>query len=322
MGTILFVSTGEGVRSTQDLSEVPKLLAEGTPFWIDATEIDDPLKAVMLDQLKLHPLAVEDISQERMAPKIEEYDDYLYVVIHGIHCPNTDPAHLETIELDLVISERWVFSHHPAEFSASEKLREEITRSPRLMAKGTSFLAHGILDRVVDHYVAVVEKFDGVIEEVEHAAHRGRSDAVVGRIFSLKRALQKLRRTATHQREVLLRLSRGEFDLVSEKALPFYRDVHDHFVRVADLTESYRELLSAALESYRSTVANRMNEVMKTLTLVSTLMLPLTFIAGVYGMNFDQMPELHWAFGYPFALGLMGAVALGMLLWFRHKRWW
>lgn len=322
MGTTLYIAAGESVRESTDLREVPKLLAAGTPFWVDATVIDDPLKVLLLEVLKLHPLAVEDIALERMAPKLEEYDEYLYVVVHGIACPSDDPAHLETVELDLVVHPQWLFTHHPAEFTASARLREEIFRTPRALSRGSSYVAHGILDRVVDHYVEVVEKFDGVIEEVEHAAHRGRTDSVVGRIFALKRALQKLRRTATHQREVLMRLSRGEFDVIPEKALPFYRDVHDHFVRVADLTESYRELLSAALESYRSTVANRMNEVMKTLTLVSTLMLPLTFIAGVYGMNFDKMPELHWAFGYPFALGLMGLVAVGMIAWFKHKRWW
>ena len=124
-----------------------------------------------------------------------------------------------------------------------------------------------------------------------------------------------------HQREILLRLSRGEMDEIPADALPFYRDVYDHFLRIGDIAEGYRDLVTSALDAYLSVQSNRMNEVMKTLTLISTIMLPLTFIAGVYGMNFDHMPELHWVGGYPFALGLMTVVAGGIILWFRYKGW-
>ena len=120
---------------------------------------------------------------------------------------------------------------------------------------------------------------------------------------------------------MLQRFSRGEFELIPDKALPFYRDIHDHFVRVSDLADGYREILSGALDAYLSVVSNRMNEVMKALTLVATVMLPLTFIAGVYGMNFDHMPELHWRYGYAFAWGVMLIVGVGMVVWFRHKKW-
>ena len=124
-----------------------------------------------------------------------------------------------------------------------------------------------------------------------------------------------------HQRELLLRLARGEFDVFPPDMLPYMRDVHDHFVRVGDLADSYRDLVTSALDAYLSVQSNRMNEVMKTLTLISTVMLPLTFIAGVYGMNFDHMPELKWQLGYPFALGLMAVVAVSAVVWFRYRRW-
>jgi len=148
---------------------------------------------------------------------------------------------------------------------------------------------------------------------------RGRK--VLIRILAFKRTLQELRRMGIHQREILLRLSRGEFDEIPADALPFYRDVYDHFLRINDILEGYRDLVTSALDAYLSVQANRMNEIMKTLTLISTVMLPLTFIAGVYGMNFKHMPELEWEVGYPFALAVMALVAAGILIWFRHKGW-
>jgi len=123
------------------------------------------------------------------------------------------------------------------------------------------------------------------------------------------------------EREILMRLARGEFDVVPSEALPYYRDVYDHLVRVADLAESYRDLVTGALDAYLSAQSNRMNEIMKTLTLISTVMLPLTFIAGVYGMNYENMPELKWRYGYPFALGLMIVVAVTIVVWFRRRKW-
>ena len=123
------------------------------------------------------------------------------------------------------------------------------------------------------------------------------------------------------EREILMRLARGEFDVVPPEALPYFRDVYDHLVRVADLAESYRDLVTGALDAYLSAQSNRMNEIMKTLTLMSTVMLPLTFIAGVYGMNYENMPELKWRYGYPFALGLMAAVGVAIVVWFRRRKW-
>jgi magnesium transporter len=182
-----------------------------------------------------------------------------------------------------------------------------------------------VLDHLVDAYLPVIDAYDDDIETLENdvLAKAGTPEGtpVLARILALKRSLQSLRRVAVHQRELLLRLARGEFDAFPPESLPYLRDVHDHFVRVGDLADSYRDLVTSALDAYLSVQSNRMNEVMKTLTLISTVMLPLTFIAGVYGMNFDHMPELKWPFGYPFALALMAGVAASAVLWFRHRRW-
>ena len=321
MTTTIHVRTATGVRDTTDLSEVAALLEGEDTFWIDTTSIDEPLRALLTDVLKLHPLAVEDILLDRPGPKVEDYGDYLYMVIHGLACDDADVENLATVELDVVLARRWLLTHHRGQLKAPGEVADEFARNCKVMERGPAFVAHAVIDRMVDLYLPVTEAFDEQIDALETDVVERTSSDVVPRIFRLKRSLQRLRRTAMHQREVLQRLSRGEFEQIPERALPFYRDIHDHFVRVVDLAEGNRELLSAALDAYLSQTSNRMNEVMKTLALVSTIMLPLTFIAGVYGMNFDHMPELHWRYGYAFALGLMVAVGSAMALWFRHKKW-
>jgi magnesium transporter len=171
----------------------------------------------------------------------------------------------------------------------------------------------------------VIDQLDTEIEQLENevldraGTRRGRT--VLARILAFKRRLQELRRMSIHQREILLRLSRGELDEIPADALPFYRDVYDHFLRINDIAEGYRDLVTSALDAYLSVQSNRMNEIMKALTLMSTVMMPLTFIVGLYGMNFKHMPELEWVWGYPGAIGVMILVVAGILLWFRHRGW-
>lgn len=315
------VFDAKGYRKSEDLGELPGLIESGAKLWIDASGAHPEVARLLTDELRLHPLAVEDILQERMVPKAEDYGTYLYVVVHGIVRDRTDPELLETHEIDIVLTEHWLFTQHHGSSRSIEAVEQELTRNPRLLERGPGFVAHAVLDHLVDYYLPVVDAFDEDIDEVEALVIEHPRSDVLQRIFRLKRSLQRLRRIAVYQREVLKRLSRGEFEMIPEKALPFYRDVYDHFVRVADLTDSYRELLSGALDAYLSVVSNRTNDIMKALTLVATVMLPVTFIAGVYGMNFENMPEIKWRYGYLFALGLMGAVVAAMMFWFKRRKW-
>ncbi len=318
MAVTIHVFDEKGYSQREGTSEVPALLASGAKIWIDSTDGDKELGAFFENTLKLHPLAVEDILQDRPSPKVEDYGDYLYVVAHA---PQKTGQELGTCEVDLVWGEKWVLTHRRGEVPAIVSLREELKRTPRALERGPAFVAHAILDRMVDSYLPIVDAWDDEVDDIESDVIENPTRQVLQRIFVLKRALQKLRRVALHQREVLHRLSRGEFDLVPEAALPFYRDVYDHFLRVADLADSYRDLLSGALDAYLSTVSNRMNEVMKTLTIMATIILPLTFIVGIYGMNFDHMPELHWKYGYLFVWCVMVTVTSAMLWLFRRRGW-
>lgn len=317
------VHDSQGYRVLDTLDGVEKLVGvEGTNLWLDTTE-HTPELARLLEgpAFGLHPLVLEDIFCDNQVPKVEDYGTYLYVVLHGPRRDAEQPENLGTIEVDVVLGKNWVFTHHSGELRSVDDMTVELKRNPRALMRGPAFLAHGIIDKLTDYFIPVLDRFQDEIDELETSTVHKPGHDVLPHIFLLKRSLQKLRRIAVYQREILQRLSRGEFECLPESSLVFYRDVYDHYVRISDLADSYRELVSAGLDIYLSVTANRTNEIMKVLAVISTVMLPLTFIAGVYGMNFERMPELKWIYGYPFALGLMAVVAVGFLLWFRRRGW-
>ncbi len=309
------------IRQTSDVGEIRAAAEAKRRMWVDLETQTPEAEALLSEVFALHPVTVEDVWTDRPGPKVDEFPDYLYVCAHALRREGDE---LVPCELDLVVGATFVLTHDPTGMTTGP-VREDLARSPRLLARGTAWVAHAVLDKLVDAYLPIIDAFDDEVGTLEDdvLAKSGTPEGgpVLGRILSLKRSLQALRRVSVHQRELLLRLSRGEFDTFPTELLPYLRDVHDHFVRVGDLAESYRDLVTSALDAFLSVQSNRMNDVMKTLTLISTVMLPLTFVAGLYGMNFEHMPELHWELGYPFALGLMALIALGAFFWFRHKRW-
>jgi len=310
-----------GLAAPAPAPELPTLLAAGKTVWIDAAGDDPELFQLLTEKLRLHPLLVEDILEKQPSAKVEDYGDYLYVAALAMVPQGDDCTALRSADLDLVIGPGWLFTHHHEVSTAVEAVARDLARNSRPFERGPAALAHALLDRVVDDYLPIIDAFDDEVETLEQAVIDDPTRAVLQRLFLVKRSLQVLRRASVHQREVLQRLARGEFERVPLPELPFFRDVLDHFVRVADLCDSYRELLSNDLDAYLSVVSNRMNEVMKTLTIVATLFLPASFVVGLYGMNFEHMPELHWRYGYLYCWAVLSAVFLGMLLWFRRRHW-
>jgi magnesium transporter len=312
---------GETLRVTRDPAEIHAALDAKKPIWIELEKKDHACDVLLAQQLELHPLTIEDIWATRSQPKLEDYDNYLYIIVHGIAAAQR--GILRLIELDIIVGPTYVITHDPEHLV--DNVRAELDRTPKLLAKGPAWVAHAILDTAVDRYLPVIDDLDAQIETLENEVLRKagtkQGPPILRRILRFKRTLLTLRRMSIHQREVLLRLARGEFDEIPREMTPFFRDVYDHFLRVTDLIESYRDLVTSALEAYLSVQSNRMNEIMKTLTLIATVMLPITFIAGVYGMNFKHMPELEWHYGYFMALALMAAVAAVCLGWFWKKGW-
>jgi magnesium transporter len=311
------------VKETTRADDVRAARAAGKCLWVDLGERTKETEALLTETFHIHPLTQEDIWNDRELPKVEDFDDYLYIVGHSVRF-GSSVEKLEIMELDIVLGESFVLTHN-GDSTAVKAVADGLARCARPIVKGAAWVTHALLDHMVDDYLPLIDHYDEEIADLERqildVAGTPRGPELLHRIFGLKRSLQKLRRTTIHQRELLLRLGRGEFDRIPREIAPFFRDVYDEFSRITDLAESYRELLSNSLDAYLSVQSNRMNEIMKTLTLMSTVMLPLTFIAGIYGMNFDHMPELHWTRGYAFALGLMGSTALGIVYWFRHKKW-
>jgi magnesium transporter len=309
------------VRTTTDLADIRAALAAKLPIWIELERQSADTDALLAD-LHIHPLTIEDIWQTRTFPKLDDFDDYVYAIVHGVS--GAKAGSVELVELDVLIGPSWVVSHDPGNLVVSD-VAGELAHSPRLLGKGPAWIAHALLDRAVDKYLPVIDQLDSEIETLEtdvlRAAGTPRGPDVLRRILRFKRMLQDLRRMGIHQREILLRFGRGEIAQIPHDAVPFFRDIYDHFLRINDLVDSYRDLVTSSLEAYLSVQSNRMNEIMKTLTLIATVMLPITFIAGVYGMNFKHMPELDWSWGYPYALGLMGLVTVVCFVWFWKKGW-
>lgn len=319
----------EKARETSDFAEVVLAHNSGKIYWMELDERTDEATAFLDGTLKIHPLAIEDVWNDVGLPKVEDFGDYVQIIIHGIRDDdkNSSEVPVELAELDVLIGRNFLVTHaHDEKVCAVTPVQLEILRNARTLKKGPAWIAHAIMDRLVDEYLPVIDRFDDKIEGIETKilSENGASDedqGVIPEIIRVKRSLQMLRRTTIYQREILLRLSRAEFDEIPRDLVPFYRDVYDHYARVTELVDSYRELVTSLLEAHLSMQSNRMNVVMKRLTIMSTIMLPLSVIAGIYGMNFEKMPELKWPYGYPFALGLMVCVAAGIVIWFKAKKW-
>jgi magnesium transporter len=303
--------------------QLPELLQDQkSVLWVDMESPSERDDRVLLDIFRFHPLTVEDCRANRHHPKIEEFPDYLYFIVHGVHT-NTGPDRFDTIELDGYLGPNYVVTYHHDPFNSVDKVKRIVRSSPVTCQRGADFLLHQIIDLIVDDYLPVMDSFDERINKMEDDIFKRQrpNNQMLEQILGLKRSILRLRRISSKQLDVLYRISHGQFALISPATLPFYRDIYDHIGRVTDLAENYRDLISDALSAYLTVVSNRLNQIMKVLTIFSAIMLPLTFIAGVYGMNFDNMPELHTRYGYYVVWLVMISVTIFMLLYFRRKGW-
>ena len=313
----------ERVEEGFTVEQLPDLLKdENLMIWVDMerpTEEDD---RILLDIFHFHPLVVEDCRAERHHPKAEEFPGYVYFIMHGVTA-ETDSEQFITIELDFFLGPNYVLTYHHDLFRSINNVKQKVRSSPVVCRRGPAYLLYQILDQLVDYYTPVLDDFDERISKLEDDIFnlRNPDNSILEEIQGLKRSVLRLRRISQKQLNILYRLSHGEFKMADEQMLPFFRDIYDHLVRITDLSENYRDLIGGALDSYLSVVSNRTNDIMKVLTIFSAVMLPLTFLAGLYGMNFDEIPELHYKYGYFVVLGVMVVVAVGMLLFFWRRGW-
>jgi magnesium transporter len=289
-------------------------------LWLDL-EAPTPEEASLLGEpvFAFHPLAIEDCLTAQSRPKIDDYDDYLFLVFHAWRRDDGD-VHLE--EVDFFLGKNYVVSYHAEPRASRSILAQRIEKDAKIvLGHGPDMVLHQILDLMVDRYNLVVDEMEERVEQIECDTLENPTNETLRSILELKRLLQELFRVIRHQRDVMSSLCREGHPIISKKARTFYRDVYDHVVRVHDTVEGLRDAVSGARDAYLSIMSNRMNTVMKGLSLVATILLPLTFVTGLYGMNFEWMPMLHHPQGFWFICTVMIALGCAMFAWFRSKGW-
>jgi magnesium transporter len=308
--------------------ELAALLAdENNLVWVDlqgeTPEKAQEAKDVLLNIFNFHYLTVEDCLETRNQPKIEAFPDYFYFIVHGIKPEETSSVNFLTKELDGYLGKNFVVTFHVERFKSIKKVKNQIRSNTFACQRGAAYLLHQILDQLIDLYMPVVDDFDNTINVIEDRVFHMKkgNTAILEEIMDLRRSVARLKRISARQLDVLYRLSNGEFPQIPANILPFYRDVHDHLLRISDLSESYRDLVSGLFDIHFSVTANKTNDVMKVLAVFSAIMLPLSLIAGIYGMNFENMPELHSPHGYYLTLGFMVIIALALLFYFWRQGW-
>src|SRR5512136_470616 len=296
-------------------------------LWVDfAGEPNPTCEPILLESFSFHPLAVDDALQETHTPKVDDWDDFVYIVLNALVYdePASDGA-LHLHELDVFLGRNYIVTHHDEPIAAIDQMWNACQRDPRHTQNGADHLLCRLLDFLLAGYMPIVEKLDNEIDEIEDQVFNKPTTETLERIFSLKRSLLAMRRVITPQREVLNKLARDDYQVIDMPDRVFFRDVYDHLVRLQDLNESMRDMLSGTLDIYLSVVNNRLNDVMKTLTVITTLFMPISFIAGFFGMNFFE-PVAHltyWTGVTSFFIMLLVTIATPtiMMSWMRRKMW-
>ncbi|NLF32127.1 MAG: magnesium/cobalt transporter CorA [Planctomycetes bacterium] len=293
-----------------------------TTTWINVDGLQDvEMVQALCEGFAVHPLVQEDILNTGQRPKCDEYDQYLYIVVKMLRWDRTR-GEVDAEQVSLILGRNVVLSFQERPGDVFDPVRQRLRSGKgRVRKHGADYLAYCLLDAVVDGYFEVLEHIGDTIENIEDELVNHSSPATLRTIHRLKRESLMLHRNVWPLREVVQGLDRSDSALVAKATHPYLRDVLDHAVKVVDTVATFRDMLTGMLDIYLSSLSNRTNDVMKVLTIIATIFIPLTFIAGVYGMNFHHMPELQWRWAYPAVLALMAAIAAAMLVYFRRKRW-
>ncbi len=316
---IKYSATMQRIYELESLEEIPALQEKNFVLWIDITEptIEElsPLKSLF----GFHPLAIEDSVQAEERPKMDDYDEYLFVSAKTI---NVEEESISTGQLSIFVSKYILITIHEKQLKRIEEIKERILRKKPLILKGKEdFLLYRILDAIVDNYISVIEDFEDKMDEIDEEVLENPTERTIEKVRMLIRQIRHIHRIIRGQRDVVDKLERSDTAIIKPETKIYFRDVYDHTISLLDSMDNIQGNAEGALEVYHSSLANKMNEIMKMLTTIATIFIPLTFLAGVYGMNFRYMPELEWRWGYFTALFLMAIVGIGMVIYVRKKKW-
>lgn len=307
---------------TENIEEAFKYKGTDRVTWINVNGLFNTKEIERLGKkYKLHPLIQEDIVTTSQRPKIDEFEDYLFIVFKMLHYADDGTLIIEHVSL--VLGQGYVLTFQEADGDVFDDLRERLENGKgRIRSAGADYLMFAIIDAVVDHYFSVIETMSEKIEVLEDQLFEDKiEEDITQDIQELKKEILKIRRAVLPLREVVSRLEKTETDFIEEKTQRYIRDLYDHIIQVSESVEIYRDMVWGLMDMYMTTISNKMNEVMKVLTIMASIFIPLTFMAGLYGMNFDYMPELHLKYGYFYLWGAMILVFFSLLYYFKRKKW-
>ena len=309
------VTVGEGIGDFDTWCR-----REGSILWVDMCKPTDEESFVLTNDFQFHPLAIEDVISEKPRTKIDDYDRYLFLVVQVVDYVGREEG-LKVSEIDMFLTRNALVTVHYDDHRLWDYLYGRAEKDERLMRRGVDFLFHAVVDTVVDNYNATLDILEYEIDQVEEDVLGMPDEDTVKSIFTLRRDILQLKRIVLPQKEVLSQLARPPHNLISKQASVYFSDIYDHLVRINDVADSERDTLSSSLEVYYSSVSTKTNQIIKILTIFTVLFIPPTFLVGLWGMNFKYMPELDWEYGYLFSLALMLSVVLGLIVFFRRKKW-
>ena len=272
-------------------------------------------------QYDLHPLVLEDIVNTTQRPKIDEYDDYLFLVLKMLYYDKDENIIIE--QVSFILGKNYVLSFQESEGDVFGTIRERLRiGNGRIRGLKSDYLLYALIDAVVDNYFSITETLGNKIEDLETDLFEGNSRENINiEVQQLKREILKVRRAIFPLREIINRVEKGEHPLIHQQTITYYRDIYDHLIQVSENIDIYREMIWSLMDMYMTTISNRMNEVMKVLTIMSSIFIPLTFLAGIYGMNFEFIPELKFRYGYFVLLAIMILIFIALLFYFKRKKW-
>lgn len=309
-------------RETESVEEALGFKDDVGKLWIN---IDGLQKTEVIEKIgryfNLHPLTLEDIANTQQRPKMEVFENYIFIVLRMLKFDFKENS-ITSEQVSLVLGSNWLVSFQEAKGDVLNPIRERLrTDKGKIRKESIDYLLYSLIDTIVDNYFTVLEKMGEKIEDIEDQLIENPQPIIVHTINNLKRQSIDLRKAVWPLREVINNLERCESELIKKKTKIYFRDIYDHTIQVIDSVETFRDTLSGMLDVYLSSVSNRMNEIMKVLTMIATIFIPLTLVSGIYGMNFKYMPELDHIWGYPLSLGIMGLITLIMLFYFKKKKW-
>ena len=285
-------------------------------FWVDLASPSEEEAKVLETFFHFHPLAIEDCLHLLQRPKLDYYEGYSFLVLHYLNSHTLDVE-----EVDVFIGDNYLVTFHLKPLLGIETVQQRLLQHPSGFNKGVSYIAYAVLDQLVDDYFPIVYEIEDKLNEIESRDAKKSIALLMDDVFDIRSDLLKLRKTILPMRDLLYRISNSERLHIPAEQKAYFNDIYDHLLKLTNMVEANRDMTSDMRDNYLSINANRMNSIMMTLTIISSIFIPLTFVVGLYGMNFDHMPELHWHYGYYIVLGIMALMTIGMILWFKRKGW-